>query len=178
MVQLKLLPDCYSDRRVRGVQMRCSAHFSVCNRYRFELWRRWDDTKPYANFILLNPSTATAETDDPTMLRAIGFAMDWGFGGMCTTNIFAFRATDPKCMKREELPIGLGNDQTIERIARDAGVVVCGWGTHGAHLDRGKHVTQLLFGAGVKMRCLAVTKDGFPGHPLYLPQTSQLHDFP
>ena len=78
-----------------------TATFSECRKYRYTLWRRWDGlfASGYAMFIGLNPSTADETNDDPTIRRCIGYARDWGYGGLCMTNLFAFRATLPKNMK-------------------------------------------------------------------------------
>ncbi|MCX6952593.1 MAG: DUF1643 domain-containing protein [Verrucomicrobia bacterium] len=154
--------------------MRCRAGISICGRYRHDLWRWWDETLPTMNFILLNPSTATAETDDPTLLRCVGYARAWGYGGLCITNLFDFRATDPKAMRSDPMPSSLWNDRTIRNAASEAALVVCGWGAHGNHRERGKDVINLLrFRMGIKLQCLGVTKDGLPRHPLYLPKTLQ-----
>lgn len=140
-----------------------SAVFSYCRQYRYELWRRWGPG-PYAMFIGLNPSTATETLDDPTIRRCIAYSKAWGFDAYCMTNIFAFRATDPKVMKSQKEPIGLSNDETLIRLAKDAGVVVAAWGTHGIHMGRHQQVVDMI----PNLMCLAKTKDGYPGHPLYL----------
>lgn len=46
-------------------------------------------------FIMLTPSTADADTDDPTIRRCIGFAKSSGFGGLYVGNLFAYRSTQP-----------------------------------------------------------------------------------
>ena len=71
------------------------ATFSSCRRWRWLLWRRWDDARPLANFLMLNPSTADETQLDPTCTRARGYAERWGYGGLVVTNVFAWRATDP-----------------------------------------------------------------------------------
>ncbi len=146
--------------------MERSAVFSDCRRYRYELWRRWGSGK-FVMFIGLNPSTADEENDDPTVRRCIAFARAWGYDALCMTNIFAFRATDPKVMKAQFDPAGLGNDKTLARLSREAGVVVAAWGTHGTHMNRGEAVRKLAH----NLQCLKLTKDGHPGHPLYLPSS-------
>lgn len=171
--QLKLLPDVVSDRTIRGVKMTCAARFSICQRYRFELWRKWDESKSYANFLMLNPSTATAELDDNTILRCVSYAMDWGFGAMCVTNIFAFRETDPEKMKLASDPVGHGNNEAIVEIAKAAGKVVCGWGRHGSHLGRGAAVLWLLRENEIRPHALKLNNDGSPNHPLYLKKDLQ-----
>jgi len=138
--------------------------FSPCRKYRYTLWRWWNKSKPYASFICLNPSTADEISDDNTVRRCINYSKDWGYGGFLMLNIFAFRATDPKVMKAQEDPIGPDNDMWIKKLAKDAGVVVAAWGSHGAYMDRGEHVKNMIPG----LKCLKRTKSGQPQHPLYL----------
>lgn len=148
------------------------ADFSPCERYRYTLTRTMnpevvgDDARTIA-FIGLNPSTATATTDDPTVRRCIGYAARDGFGRFVMLNAFGFRATDPKDMKAQPDPVGAGNDAAIARIAAEAALVVLAWGTHGVHLGRHGAVLGLLAGL-CRPVCLGVTKAGLPRHPLYL----------
>lgn len=73
--------------------MQRGAEFSPCRRYRYVLWRTWDPAAGSVNFIGLNPSTADEQVDDPTIRCCIGFARDWGYGGLVMTNLFAIPAT-------------------------------------------------------------------------------------
>lgn len=149
-----------------------SAEYSPCRRYRYTLTRSLipeavgDDGRTIA-FIGLNPSTATATTDDPTVRRCIGYAAREGFGRFVMLNAFGFRATDPADMKACPEPVGRGNDGAIRRIASEAALVVFAWGTHGSHLGRHDALMDLLGGI-CEPRCLGVTKAGLPKHPLYL----------
>lgn len=145
------------------------ATFSSCRRWRYLLWRRWDEAKPVANFLMLNPSTADEIQLDPSCSRARDFAERWGYGALIVTNLFAWRATDPAEMKRAEDPVGRSNNQAILRSARQSAVVLCAWGNHGSHLDRAATVVANLRGAGVALHALKVTAEGQPSHPLYLP---------
>lgn len=140
------------------------AIFSSCRQYRFSLWREWDKTKPYAMFIALNPSTADDYIDDPTVTRCVAFAKSWGYGGLCMTNLFAFRATDPQILKNCDDPVGEDNDHYLFEIAKNAAVVVAAWGNHGRHLDRAKQVRKLI----ADLYYLKINKTGEPAHPLYL----------
>lgn len=90
--------------------MRSGANFSRCRRFRYALWREWDATLPAVMLIGLNPSTADANHNDPTIRRCIGFARDWGFGGVRVLNLFAFRATYPDDLKAAADPVGPRND--------------------------------------------------------------------
>jgi hypothetical protein len=46
------------------------AAFSKCRRWRYLLWRSWDEKRPAANFLMLNPSTADEVKLDPSCTRA------------------------------------------------------------------------------------------------------------
>src|SRR4051812_29172166 len=74
------------------------AELSPCRRYRYELWRKWDEGEVCC-FIGLNPSTADETTDDATIRKCRKYAKRWGFAGMLMLNVFAFRATNPADMK-------------------------------------------------------------------------------
>lgn len=117
-------------------------------------------------FVGLNPSTADETRDDPTIRRCMAFAKAWGYGGLCMTNLFSFRATDPKDMKAAADPVGPENDAHLLALAEGAGVIIAAWGANGTHKGRDKDVRKLL----PTLYCLAMTKGGHPGHPLYLPK--------
>jgi hypothetical protein len=145
------------------------AAFSVCRRWRYLLWRCWDERKPVANFVMLNPSTADEFQLDPSCTRARSYAERWGFGGVLITNIFAWRATDPEEMKSVNDPVGRGNDRAILRAAREAKIVVCAWGNHGLHRGRAQQVMALLREQKIALNFLRMNACGEPAHPLYLP---------
>jgi len=135
--------------------------------HRFRLDVIWGPEKPI-NFIMLNPSTATEERDDPTVARCVTRARGLGAGGLIVTNLFAYRATDPRELKRLKIydSIGGGNHLFIMQAIKDSSLVVCGWGSHGGEI--GLIVRDWLRGAGVKLHVLKLTKEGAPAHPLYL----------
>lgn len=139
------------------------AEFSPCRKYRYRLWRRWNDNKDYLTWLLLNPSTADASIDDPTIRRCMNYAYHWKYGGIHVINLFALRATDPRELKRARDPIGDVNDSIIQSYSNHD--IIAGWGNHGSYLDRAKHVIELL---NCPIWCLKVTKGGHPQHPLYL----------
>lgn len=147
------------------------AAFSRCRQWRYLLWRCWDPAKPAANFLMLNPSTADEFRLDPSCTRARNFAERWGYGALIVTNLFGWRATDPAEMKAARDPVGRGNDAAILRAAREAALVVCAWGNHGAHRERASMVLSLLRSHGVKLHFLRRNGNGIPAHPLYLPRT-------
>lgn len=145
------------------------AQFSACRRWRTLLWRRWDESKPAANFLMLNPSTADERVLDPTCSRARDYAERWGYGALLVTNVFAWRATDPDEMKAARDPVGRHNDAAILAAAKGAQLVVCAWGNHGLFLGRSRAVQRLLRGAGIALHALRLNANGEPAHPLYLP---------
>src|SRR5579883_1277250 len=133
--------------------------------YRYNLWRVWDATLPKVTFILLNPSTADATLDDPTVRRCVGFARAWGFGSLELVNLFAYRATHPRQLKTAPDPVGPANDDAILRAVNSAQLVIVGWGTHGRLYSRDRAILRLLPDS---IHCLGVTETGLPCHPLYL----------
>lgn len=154
------------------------AIYSPCENYRYLLTRTWDATGPRALFIMLNPSTATEIQNDPTVERCERRARTLGFGAFRVTNIFAWRDTDPKALRRSPDPIGPGNDAAIRDSAanwiRDRNDrIIAAWGTHGAYLDRGAQVTAILRQTGAPLHVLGLTQAGHPQHPLYLSYTRQ-----
>ena len=151
------------------------AEYSQCERYRYTLTRVWEPTGPRAVFVMLNPSTATEVQNDPTVERCERRARALGFGAFRVLNIFAYRATDPREMRRAADPIGPGNDTAILAGLPWADQVICAWGTHGAHLGRGAQVAGMLRKAGARLHHLGLSKDGHPKHPLYIGYNVQPH---
>jgi hypothetical protein len=144
------------------------AVYSPCEAYRYTLTRVWDEAGPKAAFVMLNPSTATEARNDPTVERCERRARALGFGAFRVTNIFAFRATDPRLMRASPDPVGPANDAAITEAALWADRILCAWGSHGAHLGRGAAVTTLLRATGRPLWHLGLTAAGAPKHPLYI----------
>lgn len=147
---------------------RSGALYSDCETYRYLLYRDWACTGPRLIFILLNPSTATEERNDPTIARCERRARAAGFAGFSVANLFALRATDPCALRHCTDPVGPENDAVLAGIAAGGQMVLCGWGVHGALFGRDGEVTRLLCGRGVKLWHLGLTRAGHPRHPLYI----------
>jgi hypothetical protein len=150
------------------------AVISPCGSYRYVLTRTWDEGLLPACFIGLNPSVADATVDDPTIRRMVGFARGWGCGGIRVVNLFAFRATDPKAMRAAWDPVGPDNDWVLSEASRECSPLVAAWGVHGTFRARDEAVKGILRDAGVSLRCLGLTKGGYPKHPLYLKTETSL----
>ncbi len=145
-----------------------SAVLSPCGRYRYRLERRWAPG-PAVVFVMLNPSTADHQADDPTIRRCLGFARAWGYDALVVVNLFAWRATEPAQLPAErELAVGPEADAHLLEAARSTDLVVCAWGVHGVRFGRDQEVLGLLRGAGVEPMCVGVSKEGHPRHPLYV----------
>lgn len=151
---------------------RGSAIISECGHYRYRLTRWLGLQAPLATFIMLNPSTADAEQDDPTIRRCIGFARAMGCGRLAVANLFAFRATKPEDMRLARDPVGPENDEFIDRLARETaetgGKLICAWGAHGKFKDRDRAVMAILAASAVEPMSLGETAEYLPRHPLYL----------
>ncbi|MBT7447467.1 MAG: DUF1643 domain-containing protein [Tateyamaria sp.] len=146
-----------------------TATYSECEKYRYSLTRIWNGSGKRVNFIMLNPSTATELQNDPTVERCERRARTLGYGSFAVTNIFAWRDTDPKAMKKASDPIGPENDASIIKQAEWANDLIAAWGTHGAHLERGSSVKSMLQFTNQPLFHLGLSKAGHPRHPLYLP---------
>ena len=138
--------------------------FDQPHTHRYLLARSWEPHLPTLAWVMLNPSTADAFADDPTIRRCVSFARRDGYGGIKVLNLFALRATDPAQLRGHPNPVGACNDRILAAHAR--GSVVAAWGAGGALNGRGTEVARRLVSAGVVLLCLGVTKDGHPVHPL------------
>lgn len=116
---------------------------------------------------MLNPSTADERSDDPTIRRCIGFARDWGYGGVEIVNLFALRATDPRELRDAGDPVGPRNDAYVVRTAERSALVVLAWGSHGGLRARDTQVLALL-SPRARLLALGWTRARKPRHPLYL----------
>jgi hypothetical protein len=145
-----------------------SATFSPCKRFRYVLRRTWNPAGKTVLFIALNPSTADANHDDPTIRRCIRFAADWGYGSLFVANLFAYRATDPKILRATPDPIGPRNNWWLTRLHNQAHLTIAAWGIHGAYLQRNRAILKKR----PSLHCLGITQSGHPKHPLYVHSTT------
>ena len=143
-------------------------------RYRYALWRRWEPARPWVLFIGLNPSTADASRDDPTIRRCIGFARDWHAGGVLVGNLFAWRSTDPAGLREADDPLGPANRRWLARLSGAADRVVACWGNPGNASRQARWVTSRIAG----LEALAVNRRGAPRHPLYVPKGTRPRGWP
>lgn len=154
--------------------------FSKNRVYRYTLWREWREglipgKSGYVVFIGLNPSTANERLDDHTIRRCIGFTKRWGYSSFCMLNLFAFRTPYPAVMKTfKGDPVGEDNNYWIGLVCREAELIVAAWGNEGGYMDRDQAVKRLLKKEERDLRCLQLTNEGAPQHPLYVPYDCEL----
>jgi hypothetical protein len=144
--------------------------------YRYWLRRQLgqDPAAPALVFVMLNPSTADATTDDPTIRRCKAFAARDGWGALEVVNLYALRSTDPAALRRAADPVGPNNDRHILVACLRAVAVVAAWGAPPtlAAWDRAARVTGMLEREGLRLVSLGVTGSGAPRHPLRLAATT------
>lgn len=149
-----------------------SAVISPCGKYRYHLSRPLDGYgSKIVTFIMLNPSTADAETDDATIRKLKGFCQRLGYGYLNVVNLFAFRATDPKDLKKASDPMGPENMAYISMVTQQSDDVICAWGTHGIYGRQNEKVLEIM--KDIDLHALEITKDGHPKHPLYISYDKQ-----
>lgn len=158
-----------------------SAKISDCHQYRYQLTRYWVGGS-FQPFVMLNPSTADASNDDPTIRRCMSFARREGVGGIVVANLFAFRATSPADMKAAADPFGPENESALYVVARAAVIgkrpIICAWGAHGDEFGTNLLAVEIFQQEGATLACLGKTKDGHPRHPLYVKGDAPLVPYP
>ena len=159
--------------------LHADAVLSDCGIYRYVLRRVWDGGPGSVTFVMLNPSTADATLDDPTIRRCVGFAKSWGYGELRVVNLFALRATDPEKLRQAVDPVGPDNDRQILETVAGSEQVVLAWG---ATIEKWKRSMRLRERPSIvktmlepyKPCCLGLTNGGHPKHPLYVPAKAGL----
>jgi hypothetical protein len=158
--------------------------------YRYSLTRQWGESNVGPLFIMLNPSKADADVDDPTVRKCIGFAQRWGYDAMRVVNLFAFRATEPDELIGARDARGPLNAEVVRgeiSIAAFRDVpIVAAWGGWWSARQRGPYwrglprinVERTVQDFGGRPLCLGVTNDGSPRHPCRLPYSTPLVPWP
>jgi len=146
---------------------------SDCEQYRYRLWREWDRSRPGLGFIMLNPSTADHQVNDPTITRCLQRALAGRYGRLEVVNLFPLRSTDPDGLLTHPAPLGDRsgrNDGAIMDAIDRCSMVICAWGAHKAAPERALEVLRIvgMCGRGNLLYHLGLNKDGSPKHPLYI----------
>ena len=149
----------------------------ITGNYRYLLWREWNTSSKTVSFIMLNPNSADAQINDPTITCCINFAKSWGYGRLEVVNLFAYRTSQPSLLKQAAEPIGKDNDRYIMKSVLKSDRVILAWGNHGTWQKQDLYTLQLLKNYN-HLYSLGMTKKGCPRHPLYLSRTikPQIYD--
>lgn len=144
-------------------------------RYRYRLWRIWDEGAERLAWVMLNPSVADGTSDDPTIRKCIGFARRWGFGSIEVVNLYAFRATAPRVLHAaikefgEPYAVGPRNEDSLIEVCTHAKTVIAAWGAKDFAGKRAASVKRTLLERLPSVLSLGRTEGGEPRHPLYVP---------
>ena len=157
--------------RMSDLFMRRSAVISICQLFRYELRRVWNDDLPLLVVCMLNPSTADDEKEDMTLLALIHFATLWGYGGLLVVNLYGYRSSKPTEMFAQgQKAFGPDNDNyikaVIEYAAANGGRMLAAWGNDGHVGGYYNYVAQLAREERVALVCLGTTNSGQPKHPM------------
>jgi hypothetical protein len=139
------------------------ALFSEDRKYRFVLWRIWDEGLSKVMFIGLNPSTANEYSDDPTIRRVKSMVKNWGYGGIYMLNLFTYVTAYPKELKLCSDPLYKA-DEYLKLYALKCERIIAAWGSFKENKERAIEVLKFL----PNCEALAINKDGSPKHPLYI----------
>jgi hypothetical protein len=146
----------------------------IRSEYRYVLGRMWNRLLPATMFIMMNPSIADTDADDPTAARCQTFARGWGSGCLYVVNTFAYRTTDKRQLMAVPDPVGPENDRHILAMAKRSKMIVVAYGRpHNSLRQRGLDVCSMLKRHGYQLYALKLNADGTPRHPLYLSADSE-----
>jgi hypothetical protein len=158
-----------------------NATLSPCRKYRYLLTRAWGENGRIVTWIMLNPSTADADVDDPTIRRCMGFTQRLGADALVVVNLFGYRATDPGELVEVggDDAVGPDNGGNVRAACNMGETIIAAWGALKNPL-RGAagEIVALIRKGGYALKCLGKTKDGSPRHPLYVRADAPLMDWP
>lgn len=145
------------------------AKFSIDKKHRYELSRHWDLSKSDILFIMLNPSIANEDIDDPTIKRLISFTREFKYGGFFVANLFTYITPYSKTL---DTSIGLTklNLKTIKNLVNKVDEVIYAWGNSIKEPQELKNLVK-------NPKCFGKNLNGTPKHPLYLSSNSKLIKF-
>jgi hypothetical protein len=145
------------------------AKFSIDKKHRYELSRHWDLSKSDILFIMLNPSIANEDIDDPTIKRLISFTREFRHGGFFVANLFTYITPYSKTL---DTSIGLTklNLKTIKNLVNKVDEVIYAWGNSIKEPQELKNLVK-------NPKCFGKNLNGTPKHPLYLSSNSKLIKF-
>ena len=167
-----------TEPEVRVAPVKRSATFSEDRKLRFDLVRDWRDEIGTPDktvlFVMLNPSKAGEEADDPTVRKTVGFARRWGFGRVVLVNLTPIVSTNP-CDLPPWRGIDMVNRAVQQRWMAVADLVVAAWGSQPNAICRQIALPELVYlfrqTAPVPLYCIGTMRRGDPLHPSRAPYT-------
>ena len=155
---------------------------AIFSHYRYQLWRIWDEKKPLAMFIGLNPSNGDGEKDDPTLRKLTEFVRNLEserYGGYYIGNLFAFVSSKPNDLLKSKQPVGEDNDYYLKEMVAKCEKIICMWGDYGVLHRRDIEVIKLF--PDKKLFCFGITEDGrnpaHPANPRLRPENLELLEY-
>lgn len=155
-----------------------TAVISNCGQFRYRLERQVSLYGETAAVIMVNPSTADAANDDPTIRRIIGFAKSFGWSRVIVGNLFAYRTPNVRQLAHIPDPVGPDNAEHLARILMEAHHTVVAWGPTSklprALRQEWRRLQALANSLDRELLCLGTAADGHPRHPLMLPKDATI----
>lgn len=149
-----------------------TADISPCGRYRWTLRRAWG-SGPTLAWVMLNPSTADAHADDPTIRKCIGFAKRLGYAKIIVANVCPLRETSPSAMVRDvdTIPpeVWRSNREAVDLAIREAKATIVAWGNHVERRPTLLQEAESIRARHHSLQALRFNAGGQPAHPLMLP---------
>lgn len=141
------------------------AEYSKDGVYRWSYERRWAPGGMLC-WVGLNPGTGDRNSGPrPTLGRVVGWAKREGCAAVRVVNLYSFRCTNPKELRRDDLDIvGERTDEKIRDASRRAQVSLVAWGSNKLAKRRSAEVLEMV----IDPMCVGTTKHGEPRHPLYV----------
>ncbi|MEM8504825.1 MAG: DUF1643 domain-containing protein [Cyanobacteria bacterium P01_D01_bin.1] len=155
-----------------------TAVFDQTGQYRYRLGRRWQAEGKSVAFVMLNPSRADANRDDPTLRACMQFACCWEYAALSVVNLFGYRTPYPQALKQVADPIGHDNDRYLLQAVEAADRVVLAWGNWGGLVGRDRAILTLLAPYQSKLTYLQLNRSGQPRHPLYIKRSVLPQSYP
>jgi hypothetical protein len=157
-------------------QINRGAKFSPCKKYRLQLWRLWDDQLPIIMFLMLNPSSADAHNDDPTIRRCVNFTKNWGYGGFYIGNLYPLISSKPKLLLESLSVSHSENKLNLDEMAEKCDKIICAWGNFEIVKKLGIP-NDFLIDYKNKLYYISKSKNETPKHPLYLKSSLKLKKY-
>ncbi|MBT2616123.1 MULTISPECIES: DUF1643 domain-containing protein [unclassified Bacillus (in: firmicutes)] len=122
--------------------------------YRYQLSRVWDENKPKATVVMLNPSKADMLITDRTVMNVTNFLVENHYGSITIVNLFAYRATKPNFLNQRDKVHESFNNNYLKEAFFDSDVIIVAWvRDRDKYVTRKREVENLLLEYKGKIKC-------------------------